>query len=243
MVARAGVLGAMIVLAGCPGAEGGDTDAGTEDGGTSTGMTTTASTTATTTTASTTDSTTATTTASTTATSVTTTTTTETETDTDPDTGTETGGAACGAVVCAPDEYCDWPTNGCGSDRFDEPVCTPIPEGCPAVEGDPACGCDGVVYSDACAASLVGVDVDEGNACTPPGGFFECGHVFCDPAVAYCQVSTSDIGGFPNGYACLPLPGDCGDAPSCDCLADEPCAEFSCEPTADGGLLIICPGG
>ena len=170
-----------------------------------------------------------------------TTTTDGTDTDDPSETETDTQGVGCDA--CGPGEYCDYPVNSCGTGGFDEGVCTPIPDGCPAVEEDPVCACDGVVYSGECAAALLGVDVALQGGCTPPPDTFECGYKYCDPALSYCQWSVSDVGGYPDGWACVPLPEACGDTPGCECLADEPCAMFACEPTDDGGLLITCPGG
>lgn len=154
--------------------------------------------------------------------------------------GTDTGAVGCDA--CDVGEYCDWPVNGCGTERFDEPVCTAIPDGCPAVEEDPVCGCDGIVYSGTCAAALLGVDIDATGQCDAPQGLFECGYAFCDPTTSYCQWSVSDVGGYPDSWGCGVLPESCGDTPTCECLADEPCG-FACETTADGGLLLTCPGG
>lgn len=165
-------------------------------------------------------------------------------TDATTDTTADTGADACAALGCAPNEYCDWPVDSCGDDPSDVPVCTPTPpDGCPPSAGDPVCGCDGIVYVNDCGAGLAGVDVREANDCTPPDGTFACGFLFCDPLFAYCQVSTSDVGGYPNSYGCNALPQACGDAPSCECLAEEPCADFGCEESPEGGLLIVCPGG
>jgi Kazal-type serine protease inhibitor domain len=230
-----------VLLLGCPADDDGTDDAAdTTTDASSTSQSTTASTTVTT------DTTTASTTVSTTDATVTTDATTSEGSATDPsetdtDATTDTGGGACDA--CDVGEYCDWSVNSCGARRFDEPGCAPIPDGCPAVEEDPVCGCDGVVYAGECAAALLGVDIDVEGECTAPAGTFACGYKYCDAALSYCQWSVSDVGGSPDGYGCVPLPQGCDDAPSCACVADEPCAEFSCEPTDDGGLLVTCPGG
>lgn len=231
----------LVAVAACPS---GDDTSVAETGGessTSAGPSTSATTVSETTTDDTTVSTTASTTVSTTAS-----TSSQDTGDTDDgttDTTADTGADACAALGCAPDEYCDWPVNSCGDDPSDAPVCTPVPQGCPPTAGDPVCGCDGVVYVNDCGAGLAGIDVREANDCTPPDGTFACGYLFCDPLESYCRVSTSDVGGYPNGYACNPLPQACGDAPSCECLADEPCADFGCEESPEGGLTIVCPGG
>lgn len=231
-------VGLVIVLAACPAGDDESTsnasaDSSSDDTGTSTTVTTTMAETSASTTASMTEATSSTTTAN--PTSATSTTDTST-------TGTGDPGTECGDFFCEQMEYCDWPTNDCGNPGADPPTCLPNPEGCPGVESDPVCGCDGVVYPDECTASISGVDVDEANGCTAPGEFFPCGFKFCDPATSYCQVSTSDIGGFPNSFSCLPLPAGCAEAPGCDCLADEPCTRFSCTDRG-GGSTVVCPGG
>lgn len=167
---------------------------------------------------------------------------TTTETESSSDTGTESGGEACGDTICDANEYCDWPVNSCGADPSDVPLCTARPDDCPPSAGDPVCGCDGQVHVNDCGAAGEGVDVREANDCATPKGLFPCGFKFCDPLYSYCQVSISDVGGYPNGYACLSLPEPCGETPTCECLADEICGG-SCEATPDGGLTVVCPGG
>jgi hypothetical protein len=155
--------------------------------------------------------------------------------------GTDGGGPECDGQTCASDEFCDWGVNTCGAE-YDEGTCTERPqEGCAEIY-EPVCGCDGAVYGNGCEAQQGGVDVNENGGCEPPGGLFACGWRFCDPNSSYCQVGYSDVGGEPNSYNCLPLPDGCGDAPSCDCLADEPCADFNCEGD-ENGLQLECPGG
>lgn len=229
-----GSLAVALILTGCPADDDGTTVGGSGDTSSS-GATTTASTTA-----STTDSTTASTTASTTDSTTDSTSASTTESTT---AEAESGGEACGDIVCAANEYCDWPVNSCGTDPSDVPVCSPRPDDCPPSAGDPVCGCDGAVHVNDCGAASEGIDVHEANDCATPDGLFACGYLFCDPLYSYCQVSTSDVGGYPNGYVCMPLPKACGETPSCECLADETCGGFGCETTRDGGLQVVCPGG
>lgn len=158
-----------------------------------------------------------------------------------PGTATDSGGAACGEANCGAAEYCDWGVNSCGTQDFDEGTCAPSPEGCDAVY-QPVCGCDGEVYGNQCEANGGGVDVDAEGDCTAPEGYFGCGYRFCDSTFEYCQVAVSDIGGEPDVYACQ-VPAEACDPLSCDCLTNEPCFDFSCEETPDGGIVIICPGG
>ena len=150
------------------------------------------------------------------------------------------GGASCPA--CDDDTWCDWSADSCGDNPTDRGTCEPRPEGCDAFYM-PVCACDGEVYSNACEAQAAGRDIDAFGECDPPRGEFACGNVFCTIGAHYCQQQVSDVGGIPDGFSCLPLPGACGNAPTCDCLAEEPCADFSCEMTDDGGFLLVCPGG
>jgi Kazal-type serine protease inhibitor domain len=231
-------LSCAFVLSACP--AGDDSETGGEVGsGDTTGDATTASSSA----SSSASTTTATTSASTTTATTSGDTTSDTDVDTGTETGTETGGVLCGDTRCAGEEWCDWTLDSCGDDRSDVATCMPGPEPCPPSAGDQVCGCDGSVYTNECDAQTFGLDVHVPSDCATPAGYFVCGYKFCDPIYSYCAMSTSDIGGTPDSYACVPLPKACGDTPSCECLADEPCADFSCEATADGGLEVICPGG
>lgn len=231
--------GLVVVLAACPAGDDETTNASADVSGDS-GETSTEPTNASTT-VSDTGTTTASTTSSMTEATSSTTTANPTTSETSETTGTIPG-EPCGDFACEQTEYCDWALNDCGNPGLDPPTCTLTPDGCPGVEGDPVCGCDGIVYPDECTASLAGVDVDETSGCEPPGTLFPCGYKFCDPTAAYCQISTSDIGGFPDSYACVPLPESCGDAPVCGCLEEEPCFSFSCSERG-GGMTILCPGG
>lgn len=150
--------------------------------------------------------------------------------------GSTTGGSACG---CADNEYCAFKLQSCGQDPNDVGACMPKPDGCDAVY-QPACGCDGMVYGNACSAALVGIDVAAAGGCAPPDGFFACGAGFCDVKTSYCQVQLSDVVGEPDSFTCKPLPGGC-DPLDCACLKGEPCADM-CE-NVGGGLTVNCPGG
>jgi hypothetical protein len=89
----------------------------------------------------------------------------------DPDCGggaclPDTSSKACGGlggVQCPPDEYCDYPTGGCGFDDG-QGTCLPRPTNCT----DPCtgiCGCDGVAYCNECAANAAGSDRSISNIC------------------------------------------------------------------------------
>ncbi|MCX4240622.1 Kazal-type serine protease inhibitor family protein [Paraliomyxa miuraensis] len=167
---------------------------------------------------------------------------TSTSSTTEPGTSDSTGaGADCGEMTCGEGEYCDWTADDCGESPGGFGNCMPLPEACDDVY-QPVCGCDGQVHGNECEAQAAGVDVDAEGTCTPPDGYFECGYRFCDPGFEYCQVSVSDVGGYGDGFACV-QPAEPCEPLACDCLTMEPCFEFSCDATGDGGIEIVCPGG
>lgn len=161
---------------------------------------------------------------------------------TDPATSDSTGGGVpCGDSMCGEGEYCNWSDDQCGEGPSGMGTCMPIPKGCDA-SYQPVCGCDGQVYGNDCNAAGAGVDVAAAGGCEAPEDTFECGYRFCNLAIEYCQISVSDVGGLGDGYSCMQPAMPC-EPLACDCLMMEPCFEFSCEPTADGGIEIVCPGG
>lgn len=147
------------------------------------------------------------------------------------------GGAACG---CGANEYCAFALQSCGDDPNDVGTCTPRPDGCDAVF-QPACGCDGKVYGNACSAAMEGIDVSAAGGCAPPEGFFPCGAGFCDLKTSYCEVQLSDVVGLPDTFTCKDLPNNC-DPIGCACLKGLACADM-CEVVDGGGLKVNCPGG
>lgn len=153
-------------------------------------------------------------------------------------TGGPCGGKSGGS--CTGDEYCDFPDDLCGA-ADGAGTCTPKPDACPDVY-DPVCSCDGMVYSNACDAAAVGLDVSLLGTCPNPVGQFPCGSGFCVEGQDYCQIQISDVAGIPDSYSCGELPPGCmlADA-TCACLSDLPCGDV-CEQ--DGkNFTLTCPGG
>lgn len=158
-------------------------------------------------------------------------------------TGDGGSGASCGGLggaPCATDEWCDFSRDDCGA-TDGTGTCKPRPISCPDLFA-PACGCDGVVHSNACDGQAVGSDVSVIGSCPPDPGFFTCGSGQCNLDTQYCQRTGSDIGGEPDGFACLEQPGTCAAQPTCDCLANEPCGT-QCSGDAVTGFTVICFGG
>ena len=150
------------------------------------------------------------------------------------------GGATavpCGAITCAPGQYCDWAGNTCTGL---EPMgtCLARPQGC-TTEIDAVCGCDGNVYSSPCVAASAGQDISEGGGCTGPTGTFTCGPRFCVKGMQFCERRAPAAGAATGTYTCMALPAACGTAPTCACLSGVSCA--ACSPSAAGDLTTACP--
>jgi hypothetical protein len=158
-------------------------------------------------------------------------------------TGAGGGDEVCGGFTgkgCTDDAYCDFPDGSCGSTDATG-VCKPRPAGCS--EGDhPTCGCDGKVYSSACAAASAGTDVNVLASCPAPTGTFHCGGQFCAIGAEYCLDETGAVGPVDTAFSCAQLPPLCGASASCACLNDQPCG-FACDQGADGGLTLSCGDG
>jgi hypothetical protein len=73
------------------------------------------------------------------------------------------GNACADNSQCAGEEFCATAPGMCGA--FGE--CTERPQDCPPVS-DPACGCDGTTYGNACEAAAAGVSVEFDGTCVVP---------------------------------------------------------------------------
>jgi hypothetical protein len=120
----------------------------------------------------------------------------------------------CGGKTCSKGQRClplsNW---SCKSDPV---ACYPDPSiNCVAVL-EQACGCDGQVYKNECAAYAAGTDLaGYAPACTPPAGTFACGYTFCKAGQEACLEH------YEAGWTCEPLPDACkGESPSCNCIGN-----------------------
>jgi hypothetical protein len=145
-------------------------------------------------------------------------------------------------VTCLPDEYCDYPADDCGAGNG-AGVCTKRPPFCDdSGPSQPVCGCNGKIYAYACDANLAGQDSGPNSACAVTSTFFTCGPLLvCDGTQSYCQHSVSDVGGQPDGFACIPFPA-CGGQTGCSCVSSTPCGNF-CSADANNNVTVTCPGG
>ena len=155
--------------------------------------------------------------------------------------GTGSNAKCSPSMPCGSDEYCDYSDQLCGKSPY-VGHCKTRPQGC-SLNLQPACGCDGKVYGNACNAYAAGVDISNAGCPSPDPGLFSCGSGFCDKATQYCQKIGSDVGSIPDDYMCQPIPPVCNGTPSCDCLGKTVCGMFTCDATSDGGFLTVCPGG
>ncbi|AUX39959.1 hypothetical protein SOCE26_013540 [Sorangium cellulosum] len=181
--------------------------------------------------------------------------------------GGEDGGAEdaapgpCGGVVCAADQYCNYPPGDCGEGGVvpgNYGVCQERPTSCDTATPREVCACDGRAYTNACEAARAGVSVAGGEACAgaAPPGTFACGSYFCKADAEYCQtVEDPNAKPFrlPPRNTCEQLTVACAAEPTCDCLtaavdpADED-AEVDCSsaPTctrdASGHFALRCIG-
>lgn len=74
---------------------------------------------------------------------------------------------ACGGIAgqtCSDSQYCDYANTGTCGEADQQGVCLPIPAFC-TKQYMPVCGCDGVVYSNACMANAAGVSVAPDEVC------------------------------------------------------------------------------
>jgi hypothetical protein len=139
--------------------------------------------------------------------------------------GPDAAHAVCGGFVGAPctdsTTYCEWADLSCGGGD-QQGMCLAKPQTCPT-DYAPVCGCDRKVYGNSCAAAMAGVDLNAGEGCTAPQGYFDCGTIFCHVGSEYCQKTYGGAFDSPPTFTCKPIPAACNSSPTCDCFAGEEC--------------------
>jgi Kazal-type serine protease inhibitor domain len=150
-----------------------------------------------------------------------------------------TGGTSCTSPSgCATAQYCDFSNNRC-TGAFGS--CQARPQGCTA-NVDPVCGCDGVVYSNACLAAAAGTDISDLGGCTPPAGTFACGPRFCMRGTQFCEARVGGAVTNPGAYACQTLPAGCGGTPTCACLQGaSQCTTCTVSNSCDATISCMFP--
>jgi len=110
------------------------------------------------------------------------------------------GGATCGGFAglgCPGGRYCNYPdASMCGAGD-QTGTCEDRPEACTALY-DPACGCDGHTYSNACMAASAGVDVAYDGECAATS---DCRSTGCDRG-EYCSLCFGRYQCIPDGAFC-----------------------------------------
>jgi hypothetical protein len=160
--------------------------------------------------------------------------------------GTFPGAGPDGAAAAlCPDAtlYCSFDDRECGRGGPPGGVCASR-EACAADDVGPICGCDGVVYEDACAARAAGVDVDTNGACQLEGSFF-CAGLACKLNTEACVANQNHIDGTIIPH-CVPLTAECLTAlvsledKFCECVRPGRC---SCQVQSLGGgtgIVKLC---
>ncbi len=125
---------------------------------------------------------------------------------------------ACGGTeggTCGEGEFCIRPVGECAEDA--EGVCQSTPVVCTSNIA-PVCGCDGITYSNACAAAGAGVTVEHEGECGEPVACDGATGVTC-PAGQFCKHADGACGAEVEGV-CTDTPLTCEpiDSPVCACI-------------------------
>ena len=149
---------------------------------------------------------------------------------------------------CADNQVCVYNEGLCGAVGFSDGhgQCQVIPEICDT-GANPACGCDGQIYGNACNALGQGVDVSQFGGCAlgDDSSTFICGEQSC-AAQTYCAIFMNDVvGPDQSEYTadCVGLPDLCQaeDMPNCT-TCFEPDLFMTCVDVGEQ-MIVVYPGG
>lgn len=150
-------------------------------------------------------------------------------------------------LTCKEGYYCG--DGSCGYPR-DVADCLPVPVMECETGGRPVCACRQDVFENACKALVAGrgrcfdigrcvLGSEDSQICEPPDGWFECGSVFCERGLEFCEnVECPDEKW--ETFACKPIPTECGPTPTCDCLN---MPDHTCSVTAERDVKMILRDG
>jgi hypothetical protein len=131
------------------------------------------------------------------------------------------GGSACSGFA----------REACESDESCLPACFSICD----------CTCTGSIASDPCGGCpacpkecmyFASCEVRKDYTLCGPDG------LFCPTATHVCLRREAGIGFF---HSCEPVPLECKEDRSCDCLADDFCTDVACEEAGDNTIACTCP--
>ncbi len=155
------------------------------------------------------------------------------------------GGLPCKpGLICASDEFCDFPLCGDGECGLcsEDGVCRKKPTSCAGLEKRLVCGCDDKVYDNDCEANRAGARaMTHSGGCSPPAGTFTCGETFCKLGSEICEEQSNGDGSISDG--CVASPGSCA-ADDCDCVLAALGTSDRCSSctTGNGGAILQCLG-
>lgn len=158
------------------------------------------------------------------------------------DDGDDAVGVQCESTdQCAGGSFCDFALEAECGDADERGTCKPIPGVC-TQDFTPVCGCDGMTYANACAASSASVSVASTGECAGTGD--ECGGsagTECGEGT-FCKYSLDPAcGGEDHTGTCEPIPQACTQQLTPVCGCDGRAYDNECVANA-AGVSVAGPG-